>query len=361
MIELGVIELLTGVFFLLLFVLYLYLMWRKYVNLAIKKRKEEWLEKHERDIKTYLQTGQLSETFIPARRYQFEALEDFFSEYLSSFKLESAEDPIALFADKYFVPAYQKRLQKGNWSTRMNTLYFIDLFRLRSMQDNLLLHLKSKRCSVEEIHQIYNILATFEFENFRDLFKETKELPPFLLSQVMSRLIDQHNVEHYLAIFHELAPYLQKGILEVVRDKNLRSENLQYLLEGLIQDESTDRELRIRAIKTIGSLGYLTSPEIILQLIDRNREDESYWNTPQAAVEKMMVARLMGSIKRDCFLPYLDQLISDTTYMVRVEAAKSIRRYKHGKERLHQIATTHADLYAREIAMEWMERGTEYE
>ncbi|MGD8192834.1 hypothetical protein ACQCN2_22980 [Brevibacillus ginsengisoli] len=360
MIDLALIKLLTAIFLLLLIILYAYLVWRKYLNLSIQKKKEEWLLKHDQEIKAYLQTGQASRTFVPTQEYQYEALEDFFSAFLSNFKLESDEDPIAVFADKYFVPMYKKRLQHGNWSTRMNTLYFIDLFRLRSMQDDLLVHLKSKKCTPEEAHQIYHVLATLGFDQFQDLWKETKELPPYLLNQVMSRLIDPDNFEKYLELFHELPLFWQKGFLDVVRDKNLRSEKLQNLLESLLEGDSTEKELRVRAIKTIGSLGYLTSPETIVRLIDRNVEGK-YWDTPKAAVEKMMVARLMGNIKKDCFIPYLENLISDSGYIVRVEAAKSIRKYKHGKERLMEIATSHTDLYAREIAMEWMERGADYD
>ncbi|MGG1663359.1 HEAT repeat domain-containing protein [Brevibacillus sp. NRS-1366] len=360
MIDLVLIELLAGAFFIVLMVIYVYLVWRKYLNHVIHKRKVEWLSNHDQEIKAYLLTGKSCETFIPVKRYQFEALEDFFSEYLSNFKLESEEDTIVVFAESYFAPVYKKRLWKGNWSTRMNTLYFIDLFRIKSLQDDLLRHLKRRKCSPEETHLIYNVLATFEFDQFQDLLKESKEMPPFLLIQVMSRLIDQINVEHYLEIFQELPLYWKKGFLDVVREKNLRSEKIQHLLESLVQDDSTDKELRIRAIKTIGSLGCLTSPEMILRMIEKKEED-NYWHTPEAAVEKMMVARLMGNIKNDCFIPYLERFISDSSYNVRVEAAKSIRKFKHGKERLQEIAASHADLYAREIAMEWMARGTVYE
>ncbi|QRG68997.1 HEAT repeat domain-containing protein [Brevibacillus choshinensis] len=360
MIDLALIVILTVVFLLLLIVLYVYLVWRKYLNIRITKRKGEWLSNREEELKKYLLSGEHSRKLIPTQRYQYEVLEDYFSEYLSNFKLESEKDPIAVFAETVFVPVYKKRLQKGNWSTRMNTLYFIDLFRLKSMQGDLLSHLTSKKCSPEETHLIYNVLATFEFDQFQDLLKGSKELPPFHLSQIMSRLVDQDNLEGYVDRFEGFPLFLKKGILDVAREKNLRSEQLQQLLEGLLQDESTDQELRIRALKTIGSLGYLTSPEIITRMLETNVEDKK-WNTSQSAAEKMMIARLMGNIKKDCFLPYLERLISDSGYIVRVEAAKSIRKYKHGKEKLQQIAASHADLYAREIAMEWMERGTEYE
>ncbi|WP_289136061.1 HEAT repeat domain-containing protein [uncultured Brevibacillus sp.] len=359
MIDLILIKLLAGAFFIVLMVIYVYLVWRKYVNQAIHKRKGEWLSKHEQAIKAYLLTGKNCESFIPVKRYQFEALEDFFSAYLSNFKLESEEDTIVVFAESYFAPVYKKRLRKGNWSTRMNTLYFIDLFQMKSMKSDLLRHLKRRKCSPEESYLIYHVLAAFEYDQFEDLLKGSKEMPSFLLIQVMSRLIDQHNVEGYLDIFHELPLYWQKGFLDIVREKNLRSEKIQQLLESLLLNDSTDKELRIRALKTISSLGCLTSPELIMRMIEIKEEND--WNTPEAAVEKMMVARLMGSIKNDCYIPYLERLISDSSYNVRVEAAKSIRKFKHGKVTLQEIAASHEDLYAREIAMEWMARGTVYE
>jgi HEAT repeat protein len=126
------------------------------------------------------------------------------------------------------------------------------------------------------------------------------------------------------------------------------------LLEPLLLSE--DRELRLRTLKTLGSLGYITSPDLIIDFWNGFAE-EKYWNSSQAAAEKIMLARLMGNIKHASFLPYLEELIMDRGYAVRNESAKAIRKYRDGKLRLRKIADTHADVYARNIANEWLERS----
>jgi len=350
--------LVTLFFFLLLILMYVYLIWRKFKNIQYQNRKTAWLEQHLEEIEMYLITGEGASSFIPSTHFQFEALEDFFSEYLSNFKTESDFNPMKTFVDQYFVRRYRKRLFHSRWSVRMNTLYFIDLFKIVMMQDDLLKLLQSKKCSAEERYQIYLLLANFEYAYLHDLIKVSKGLPPFLLKEMMSRLIIPDNFQSYVQNFYDFAYEWKLSILDVFGDKNLRSLKVQELLEGLLT--SNDREMRVRAAKTIASLEYISSPDVIIRILDENFQKKE-WQNPQSMSEKMMLARLMGSIREELFLPYLKLLISDQGYIVRSEAARSIRKYKNGREILLVITAEHPDNYARNIAKEWLERSMDYE
>jgi len=342
----------------LLLAIYIYLVWRKALNQWHGTQKAHWLKVHSHDIETYLFTGHGGQSFAPVKEYQYEALEDTFSGFLGNFKFDKGFDPIGTFVEQYFVRRYRKRLRRGRWSERMNTLYFIDLFKIEAMQDELIRHLSSKRCSPEERYEIFLLLAEFEYKNLMELLKGSKDIPAFLLNELMSRLVHQDNVDEFADSFIQFSGSWQGAILEVIRDKNLRSDKLQLLLEHLITSEH--HELRVKSLKTIAALGYVSNTDLIVQWMEGNI-GSGHWDTPQAAGEKLMTARLMGSIRHETFIPFLNRLIGDGVYGVRSEAAKAIRQYKQGKELLQSIASSHADPYARSICQEWAERSLDYE
>lgn len=363
MISILLVILLTVTFFLFLLLTYVYLVFRKFRKNLYEKRKKEWLEKNREEFQRYLvgeieASAMISRRCRPVESYQFEAFEDFLSDFRSNIKTDSGFNPMDNFIKQYFIPRYRKRLFHSSWSIRMNTLYFIDLFKIKTMEDDVLRLLEDKKCSPEERYQIYLLLADFNYGKLHDLFKTSKGIPPFLLIEMTSRLINADNLETYVDNFRDFPFEWQLCILDVFRDKNLRSIKLHELLEDLLH--ANDREMRVRAAKTIASLGYVSSPDIIIRLMDDNLQKEE-WQNQKSIGEKMMLARLMGSIRDDRFLLYLKQLICDKGYMVRSEAAKAIRKYKNGKESLLSIIAAHPDKYARNIAQEWLERDMEYE
>ncbi|WP_134702664.1 hypothetical protein [Ammoniphilus sp. YIM 78166] len=342
---------LTGMITATLLMLYLYLVWCKMSNALWAKRKEAWLHQHREEIKNYIVTSDHSAAFIPEREYQFEALEDFFSEYLSLYKMDSQVEHIKRFIVKHFVPRYRQKLFHRKWSVRMNALYFIDLFKLEEMQEDLLRLLEHRNCTPEEAYQVYILLAEFGYVGIENYIKEEKDLSPYLLNQLLGRVIHEQTIYRYVETFFKHPEPLQLSILDIIREKNLRTGEVQDLLEGLLQDDGSNREVRIRAMKTLSTLGYITDPEMVTALVKQNL----------AAEERMMLARLMGSIKKDRFIPYLEQFMSDESYLVRAEAAKSMKTYRNGNERLNWIAANHSDAFARAIAREWLERRVEYE
>jgi hypothetical protein len=226
------------------------------------------------------------------------------------------------------------------------------------MQDDLLKLLRRKNCSAEERFQIYLLLAHFDYAHLQDLLKSSKDLPPFLLNELLNRLVDNDNFDSYVDLFHELPEEWQFGLLDVFRDQNLRSEKLQNLLESLL--EGSNKELKVRALKTVSNQGYITSPSVITEMVE-NSIRKGEWQDVQTVGERMMAARLMGQIRVDCFIPYLEQLITDRNYNVRTNAARSIRRYKQGRELLLSIADRHEDAFAKNIAREWLDRSMDYE
>lgn len=357
MTSLLILLLLTVVLLGLLLCAYVYLVWQKTSDRLRANKKKQWLSERFSDIEKFLFTGQGASLIVPAKEYQYEAMEDVLSGFLANYKFEEDFDPVRDFVDRHFVPRYKRQLRYERWSVRMNALYFIDLFRIESMQEELLRHLSAKRTAPEERIEIYLLLAKFQYKDLFDLIGDSKGIPAFQLAVLVGRLLSQDNVDEFVDRFDRFDRAWQGAILDVVRDRNLRSDKLQERLEELLGSGS--RELRIKSLKTIAALGYVSSTERVARMLEQ-RLDRGEWDKPDAAGEKLMAARLMGSIRDERFLPCLRRLIGDAAYDVRSEAAKSIRQYRGGKEILQDLADSHADPFARSIAQEWIERSLGY-
>lgn len=343
----------------LLFCTYIYLVIIKVRNTKIIHKKQSWMDQHQEEIEAYLLHGDIEKiTFKPTKSYHFSALEDFFSLYLTNYKVDKANDPVKKFIEHFLLDEYRKRLKDPMWSVRMNTLYFLDLFQLEKLQNDLLDRLKSKDLTNEEEYQIYILLASLGYERLYELFKESRGLPPFLLNVMLNRLVGDENIDEYIDNFYEFQPSWQLALLDLIRSKNIRSWKVVNFLEDLLHTE--DMELRVRALKTFAHIGYVSSRDVISKWYEKNinRED---WLSNAVTGERLMSARLLGMIKDESFLPILEELIADSKYNVRAEAAKSIRKYKNGKNKLKEIAANHSDKYSRNIALEWVERSLDYE
>lgn len=337
-----------------LLIFYLYLLGRKLMHRRYVKLKAHWLENHSEHIYSFLTTGAEDVRITPAKAYQFDALEDVFSDFLANYKIDEDTDFIRPFVERHFAPHYRRRLNDPLWSKRMNALFFIDLFQIRSMEDSLIQHLCSKRCSSEERYEIYLLLAAFESERLMELLKSANRLPAFLLNILVGRLVNEHHVDAFVDDFDRFDVAWRGAILEIIRDKHLRTAKSQQLLERLLNSEIS--ELRVKSLKALASLGYVTSINIIIQWLDEIRASED-WESPKSTGERLMAARLMGSIREERFLPYLQTMLGDRIYGVRSEAAKAIRQYRGSSRILQRLTATHPDAFARSICQEWLERS----
>ncbi|MFC5404785.1 HEAT repeat domain-containing protein [Cohnella soli] len=358
MTSLLIILLLIVILLVFLLAAYVYLVWQKTSDRRRADKKKRWLAERTSSLEQFLFTGYVARLIVPVKEYQYEALEDLLSDFLANYKFDKDEDPIRDFVDQFFVPQYKRRLRHRRWSVRMNTLYFIDLFNIKAMQEDLHMQLSDKRTTPEESFEIYLLLAKFGSADLMQLIRNPGKMPAFLLTELVSRLMNQDNVDRFIDEFNRFDRSWQGAILEVVRDQNLRSEKLQQQLEELL--ESENRELRVKSLKTLASQGYVSSIDRVVRLLERYGE-KGKWDKPETIGERLMAARLMGSIRDDRFMPGLKRLIADRAYNVRSEAAKSIRQYRGGKGILQNIAESHLDPYARSIAQEWMERSPDYD
>lgn len=338
--------------FLLLMTLFIYLIICKWKDLRYESRKQAWvdmLEQSDAALTAYLSEGTWSRLIIPRRLDHFEALEELFSHRLKLEQLTMEKQRIAQFADRYFVPLYRRRLQNGRWSERMNTLLYIEMFQMKVLQDELVVLLRSEHCTEQEKYLIYRILAGFHYEGTKPLLEgEADRIPGHVVRQMLYPL-PYSFLEPYVVNFEECPPLLQEHILDVLRMRHERTEELLLLLERLL--ESEHRELRIRSLKGLAAFGYMTDEALAGLSRNIERWRQRHWP------ERLMLARLMGAVRDESFMTLLESFMGDESYLVRSEAAASISMYRGGRDRLMVISMHHADKYAREMAAERLELG----
>lgn len=337
--------------FVLLMILFFYLLFRKWRDGRIERRKRVWLnmlEQEDAEFTFYESRGVWSRLLIPRRADHFEALEQLLSHRMMLEQHATERQRIVQFVEHYFVPLYKERLRNGTWSARMNTLLYIEMFQMKMLIDDLLELLKLKSCTERERYIIYRILAGFQFEGIKQLIQcaAEEQVPDHVIRQMLFPL-PYTSLEDYVIHFNNFPLSIGEHVLDVLRVRNERSESLLELLEKLLVSEHS--ELRIKALKGLANFGFMTDEGLsdLCTKVDVWRS--RHWT------ERLMLVRLMGHIRDVSFLPLLDQFIGDESYLVRSEAATSIWMYRGGRERLLEISMNHADKFAREMAAERLE------
>jgi HEAT repeat protein len=135
---------------------------------------------------------------------------------------------------------------------------------------------------------------------------------------------------------------LQKAILDVISIKKessylLFTENIFAVYSG---------ELRLRALKALAVLGSVKEINTYLELLYSSK-----WE------ERMLAAKLVGNLKEERGLNRLIELLHDQTWWVRFQAGQAICLFPNGKEILEQVYTTSTDMFAKDMAWEWLHKG----
>jgi hypothetical protein len=350
--------LLSAFMLILLLLLYGYLAYRKATynkrQLAVYEMVRD-LEQPDSALETYLATGEASRRLSIREPYRMEALEEALQHRLSISNTPEERKLIYEFAERYFSGHYREALRNRRWSTRMNTLLWVEQFRIHSLQPELLRWMKSPRCSDEEYFQILRILSKLNSEQIVVFLSENNhEMSDSQLLQILLPL-GQELMDQLLGRFDSLPKRVRYSLMDALRINNIRSAEVLALLERQLSSE--DGELRIRSLKTISNFGYM-SPEATRMLVEVLEDEHDHPDRMTSSwPERLMRAKVMGNVHEDVFVSYLLEMLGDSSYRVRQQAAESLASYKNGLELLAKVAAgEHADRYAREMAEETLER-----
>lgn len=335
----------------LIVLLLLYLMFRKYqrnrrLNDVAKLTKK--MSEAESPLNQYIETGERSRRMLAKSEVEKRAIEEMLIHRLSVSRSQLEQERIVELSEHYFADTYADELRSSRWSDRINALLYIEQFRMTRLKPDLLISLNRKSCTGDERFLILRILAIFQAAEIIDELEiAATEYSEIQLLQLVL-LIRGERLEQLLEQFENYTPKLRYIIIDSLRINNIRTQEVLQLLEELVF--SKDAEMRIRAMKALANFGYM-SPEAADRMQQQIEQEQSVsWQ------ERLMRVKVINSTREERFLPYLEKLVSDDSYEVRLQSAQALLRYRQGESLLEHIAANHEDRFAKEMAQEMLER-----
>lgn len=339
---------------LIAFILF-YLVERKLLRARYRQevaRAVEWFALPDSPLAEYLGSGERSRRLqASGEGLRREALEEALLRRLAVSASQTERERIYAFAAEYFGEEYEYLLNKRRWSDRMNVLLHIEKFKMSGAKDSLLRRLEqlpeSSKHDDERFLLIRTLASLHAEEALGYLEVASRRFSELQLLQML-RPLNAEMLERLMRDFDRLPIRIRRCLLDTLRIGNVRTTEVLALLERCIRSE--DRETRIRAFKALANFGYMTEEAADWLESSMARSEEFEWP------ERLMHARLAGAVREERFAPHLERLMADPSYEVRREAASSLAQYRGGMDRIAGIAEEHPDRFARDMAVETLER-----
>lgn len=326
----------------LLVILLTYLLVRKARDNRRRNKIDMYKGKYRLPVYEYLITGTSTRLLQTSSKERETAIEELLSDFSNVLEGEETKAKLSHYAELHLGTIYRGYLQSKQWSKRMNTLFFIEDFHMRELEQDVENLLREKKATKEEVVQILCILASFQSPSiYKYLTDRFQHLLEFDYRNILKRL-DADQLEPLVDRFFTYQPNLQYAILEIIGITN----EVKYISFLTSIYQSCSGEIKMRAIKAIVNIGYIEDVKIFIPLCDSN-----VWQ------ERMIVAKLLGITKDQHTVFYLKKLIHDQSWWVRSQAGESIARLPDGKEILSSIIKTSDDPYAKDMAGQWLSKG----
>jgi hypothetical protein len=325
-----------------LFLLLFYLMIRK-VN-EIKKRKaiESYKSKINPLIFSAIAEGQVDRGITCRTGVEQKAIEELLGRYVKILEGVEEKERLSALATLCLTGYYRKHLKSKRWSQRMNALYHIEDFQIKELLEDIVVFSKKKSVSQQELIHVLRILAAFQFSGLKDLLPNHYHyLSEYEYRSIFMRL-DENLFDQFVLSFHKSASRFQYAILDVISLKG----SIKY--RPFIEDvfASYSGEVKLRALKALTEVGYVKNIDPCLALLYSSK-----WQ------ERMVAAKLVGSIKEEKGIPRLIELLQDQTWWVRSQAGHSLSQFPNGREILQSVFETSKDPFAKDMAWDWLHKG----
>ncbi|CAM3782382.1 HEAT repeat domain-containing protein [Marinicrinis lubricantis] len=333
---------------LLLLCLLLYLLLRKSVENQMWRKVGELEKAYTLPLIHFLRKGVENEALhsdmSKVKKLTLENLLTRFSDLVCD---EEIRDRIRAFAERHLLQTYQIRLNHRRWTVRMTTLVQIDKLGMKAMEPYIIQKTRKHlhNMPLDEKIQIYRTLASLGSAVVLELcFNEEEGWSDYQRRDILDRM-PSALFDGIFKSFDSLSPSWKWAVIDTIGIS--RKTNWIPLVETFLHSE--DVEIRIRSLKALCMFSDMPAKQ---QYMIHARS--SYWE------ERMMAAKWFGVLKHEMYLPDLQELMTDLSWWVRSQAAQSILQYPDGRNVLHLIRSGHDDRYARDMAQEWLERGSEY-
>ncbi|ACJ34286.1 HEAT repeat domain-containing protein [Anoxybacillus flavithermus] len=328
---------------LLLTVTFSYLLTQKVKENRWRKEVESYKTLYEPILLRYLFDGQhVPAPLVSAQYVAMMELLDHFILVLDNGVKERA----TRLAEQYLSTYLQKQLHHRRLGRRMNALFYIEDFQLTSFLPELEKRYDAKETTMMEKRQLLKMFALFRHPHVYEYMKQTDDsFTQFDYRLILSRMDDEtfaKIVDH----FFDWNEKIQYAIMDMIGIMQ-KLEHIPFL-RTLLQHKQS--EYRIRALKALAEIAFPLDAEQLLPHLQ-----SPIWQ------ERLMALRLCARTVKEELIETIEQLMKDRVFSVRSQAAEALLRMPNGLAILERIAYTSDDPYARDMALEWLERGREYD
>ncbi|MBP3951112.1 HEAT repeat domain-containing protein [Bacillus suaedae] len=318
------------------------------IYLLIRKQAQQQLSEEKQRVEVVLnkELDLFAKGEIPRIRRHFKRDELFFEileERVGQYKQLIADEDIVerlnVLTSLELAENYRQKLKARSWSTRMNTLYFIEDFKLAELKDDIWTAFTEQNSQRDETYQMARTLATLQDTRLlKKLTASSGEWPDFLLKECFRRYKDDLILEQLMEIDH-FTEIVQIALLDVVTESITISA--QPIFINLL--ESPSLELRVRGLKA-------------LVYFDQLPEDQFYIHFHESGewVERMLFAKIVSRHRKQRFTEILIKLLSDSNWWVRQSAAEALVNFPDGLLMLEHVYKKNEDAFARDIAYQWL-------
>ncbi|MBZ5200580.1 hypothetical protein HU147_05040 [Planomicrobium chinense] len=313
-------------------------------TLSKEKRLGEEVERLMPQFKEYIEGSPSGKTKLPENvNMQAAAIEKTLDQLMSEAAAEQEKKKVMELADQNLSAYYKKILKKGKWADRINTLYFIEDFRMASLQEEVFQHFKKLHKQDEEYRQCLRSAAVLQDPKVIDVLFANHTLSTGFIKEILFRLNPSLLVDlsQRITVEDKASENLLFAFIAINGEQ--KNELFFPFVENMMLDNRL--EVRIKAMKSLCNYEKLQDPSKLSRFFK-----SANWE------ERMYAAKLTGACRLNEFTESLVDLFSDPVWWVRFSAADNIYELDNGAGILKRIGATSKDAYARDIAMHMLTR-----
>ncbi|WP_175990325.1 HEAT repeat domain-containing protein [Bacillus sp. Marseille-Q1617] len=327
---------------LILFLLFSYLVIKKLIGNDRRAKVEKYKEDYRLSLFQYFQDEANEESLSFRSQLEVKAFIELTAGFAKVLGGYTINERIRVFAETHFESYIYSRLTHRRWSMRMNALYWIEEFDMKNMFVHLDRLFASKKLTKSEEIQLLKIYILNENHNILEKMISPRHALTEFDYSLLFKSLNGRQLDRFIQMFDELPMEIRYALVDSIGLRGRQADSL--FLESLLDNQAG--EIRIRALKAIVEMEHFLAPSKLTQHLL-----SSSWQ------ERLMAIKACEYIRSPELVQYLEDLMSDSSFYVRSQAAQSLLRLASGKEVLSEIAASAEDAFARDMAAQWLERG----
>ncbi|MGG4489938.1 HEAT repeat domain-containing protein [Metabacillus idriensis] len=321
--------------------LLLYLTAAKLFRKQKRKKMDESKERYRLPLYHYLN----DQAEFADNKMDAEAFSELLQEFAVVLDSETVKERLRNAAEKSLTKWLRKHLYSGKWSFRMNALYIIEDLRLFHFLDDIEKQYQVKKISASEEAQMLKIFAVSGEPGFISKLNMVRnDLSDFTFFTIFQSL-PAEQLKQCILHYPQLKKPVKYNLINLIGEKQLFEHNV--FLEDLLY--TGDKEEKLRSLRAISDMGRLVHPEKIAPFLK-----SSSWQ------ERMMAVKVIGALRIDAYKMDVKLLLEDREYLVRMESARSLVKFKDGRDELIDVINRSEDGFAKDMAIEWIEKERIY-